>query len=86
MVTADTMTKTEALSLCSHAQNGQLVSASESKDLGLFAFADPQSGLVNGPMSGLHSCTDALTDKPARELASGITGTEHKGNDAPSPR
>ena len=40
----------------------------------------PQSGLANGPMSGPHSCTDALTDKPARELASGITGTRQKGN------
>lgn len=45
----------------------------------------PQSGLANGPMSGPHSCTDALTDKPARELASGITGTERNGDLASSP-
>ena len=42
-------------------------------------------GKANGAMSGLHPYTDAPTDKPARELASGITGTEQNGDVTISP-
>lgn len=40
---------------------------------------NPQGGLADGPCRGRTQDTDALTDKPARELAGGITGTEQNG-------
>lgn len=40
---------------------------------------NPQGGLANGPCLGCTQKRDALTDKPARELARGITGTRQIG-------